>query len=60
MSLLAGHRSEPALRMGQKLLQINWVLVLLLSLSVGLRLGVHHGHIMHELLLLLLLHLELV
>ncbi len=35
MSLLAGYRSEPALGLGQKLLQVNWVLVLLLSLLTG-------------------------
>ncbi len=35
MSLLAGYRSEPSLSLSQKLLQVNWVLVLLLSLLTG-------------------------
>ncbi|GAB5467117.1 MAG: rod shape-determining protein RodA [Rhodospirillales bacterium] len=35
MSLLAGQRDEPSFSLGRKLLQINWVLVLLLSLLTG-------------------------
>ncbi|MBC6405199.1 MAG: rod shape-determining protein RodA [Rhodospirillales bacterium] len=35
MSLLSSHGSEPDRRLGQKLLQVNWVLVLLLSLLTG-------------------------
>ncbi len=35
MSLLSGYRDEPGFGLGQKLLQVNWVLVLLLSLLAG-------------------------
>ncbi len=35
MSLLSGYRGEPSYSLGQKLLQVNWVLVLLLCLLTG-------------------------
>lgn len=35
MSLLSGYRNEPTFTLGQKLLQVNWVLVLLLCMLTG-------------------------